>query len=377
MQVAVLGAGYAGLTLARKLERSLSDDARLVVVERTGNHLVQHELHRVIRRPSLANDISIPLETILDCEIREARVESLDPETNRVVFDSDEVDDENDELEYDYAGVCLGAETAFYGLPGVEEHATPLKRLSHARQIREDFLAHDGGRVVVGGAGLSGVQVAGELSALAREEEIEAEIVLLEQFDHVVPSFPRNFQQAVKGELEKRDVEVRTGTAVERADDAEIALADGKSLPYDQFIWTGGIRGPDALGGDRPRVDSTLRIGDGTFVVGDAAQVVDGDGESVPASAQSAVREARVVAKNIARLATGEDDVFEPRLDQFTFDSPGWLVSVGDGAVAQIGPTVVTGKPAKALKTTVGAGYLSSVGAVRSAVDLLGEELGD
>ncbi|GAA0202017.1 NAD(P)/FAD-dependent oxidoreductase [Haladaptatus pallidirubidus] len=374
MQIAVLGAGYAGLTLARKLERSLPDDANFVVVEQTGKHLVQHELHRVIRRPSLADDISIPLEDVLDCEIRETRVESIDPEENVVVF-------EDGELEYDYAGVCLGAETAFYDLPGVEEHATPLKRLHQAETIREEFFTNEGGRVVVGGAGLSGVQVAGELAALAREEEMNTEIVLLEQFATVAPSFPSNFQQAVEKELEKRDVEIQTGTAVKRADDEEIMLADGTVLPYDQFIWTGGIRGPDALGGDRPQVDSTLRLGDGTFVVGDAGRVVDADGEAVPASAQSAIREARVVAANIARLvedkSDGDGDVFDTRLEQFSFNSPGWLVSVGDGAVAQVGPTVVTGKPAKALKTTVGAGYLSSVGAVRNAVDLLGEELGN
>ncbi|WP_458206270.1 NAD(P)/FAD-dependent oxidoreductase [Haladaptatus sp. NG-SE-30] len=370
MKVAVLGAGYAGLTLARKLERSLPDDIDLVVVEQTGDHLVQHELHRVVRRPSLADDILIPLEDVLDCEIRTSRVESVDPDANRVVLD-------DGELAYDYAGICLGAETAFYDLPGIEEHATPLKRLDHAHEIRDDFLTNEGGRVVVGGAGLSGVQIAGELAAFAREESFDTEIVLLEQFGEVAPSFPANFQQAIRSELEARDVDVRTGTAVEHADEDEIVLIDGTELTYDQFVWTGGIRGPDALGGDRARVDSTLRLGDGTFVVGDAAQVVDGDGEPVPASAQAAVREARVVAKNIARLVDGGDDVFDPRLQQFTFDSPGWLVSVGDGAVAQIGPTVVTGTAAKALKTTVGAGYLSSVGAVRNAVDLIGEELGD
>ncbi|WP_458188556.1 NAD(P)/FAD-dependent oxidoreductase [Haladaptatus sp. NG-WS-4] len=369
MQIAVLGAGYAGLTLARKLERTLPDEANLVVVEQTADHLVQHELHRVVRRPSLADDIVIPLEDVLDCEIRTSRVESVAPKERRVVLD-------DGELEYDYAAVCLGAETAFYDLPGVEEHTTPLKRLDHAREIRDDFLANKGGRVVVGGAGLSGVQISGELAAFAREEAMDAEILLLEQCADVAPTFPTNFQQAVRSALEARSVDVRTGTTVERADEDEISLADGDTLSYDQFVWTGGIRGPDPLGGVRSSVDSTLRLGDGTFVVGDAAQVVDGNGERVPASAQSAVREARSVATNITRLVEGADDVFDPRLEQFTFDSPGWLVSVGDGAVAQLGPTVVTGTAAKALKTTVGAGYLSSVGAVRNAVDLIGEEFG-
>ena len=397
MRIAVLGAGYAGLTLARKLERTVPDDVEILVVEKTGRHLVQHEVHRAIRRPSLADDIVVELGEVLDrAEVRQAEVTDVDPEENVVSLSSGAT------IEYDYAGVCLGAETAFYGLPGVEENATPLKTLDDADRIRADFLdaldagdagdADDAGesaetspdssaRVVVGGAGLSGVQVAGELAAFAREEggRESVTITLLEQLAEVAPAFPANFQSAVREQLEARDVEIRTGTAVSSADDDAIELETGEKLEYDQFVWTGGIRGPDALGGERPQVNNSLRLGDGTFVVGDAARVVDANGEPVPASAQAAVREARAVAGNIASLVEYDregEDLFEPRLEPFAFDSPGWLVSIGDGAVAQVGPTVLTGKAAKALKTTVGAGYLSSVGAIRNAADLVGEELG-
>jgi NADH dehydrogenase len=386
MRIAVLGAGYAGLTLARKLERTVPDDVDIVVVERTGRHLVQHELHRVIRRPSLADEIVVELDDVLDrATVRQAEVTEVDPDAGAATLDSGET------VEYDYAGVCLGAETAFYDLPGVEDHAAPLKTLDHAERIRAEFLdAVDAGesgdadaeaRVVVGGAGLSGVQVAGELAALAREEDARERvaITLLEQLDSVAPAFPENFQRAVRDQLEDRDVEVRTGTAVASANEEAVELETGERIDYDQFVWTGGIRGPAALGGERPTVKNTLRVGDGTFVVGDAARVVDADGEPVPASAQAAVREARAVAENVGRLVEYDregEGVFEPRLEPFAFDSPGWLVSVGDGAVAQIGPTVVTGRAAKALKTTVGAGYLSSVGAIRNAADLVSEELG-
>jgi len=452
MRVAVLGAGYAGLTLARKLEAKLSDDADLVVVDEDGTHLVQHELHRVVRRPSLADEISLDLDDVLDeATVREARVTDVDPEAGVATLDGEE------ELDYDYAAVALGATTNFYDLPGVENHATPLKRLDHAETIRADFLdvldaatPEDPKRVVVGGAGLSGVQVAGELAALAREkrerdavenadtesadaddapieldldEEQRAdtdaddgdsvgdpnddgdavsdaddgdavsdaaegalsipgeavELLLLEMKPNVAPGFPENFQRAVSNALEDRDVRIRTDAAVASADGSAIELDSGESIDHDQFVWTGGIRGQPALDGERPPVRNTLRLGDGTFVLGDAGKVVDTDGEAVPASAQAAVRQARVVATNIGKLVDHDRSGaggFEPRLKGYRFDSPGWLVSVGDGAVAQVGPTVLTGYAAKALKTSVGAGYLSSVGAVENAVDLVREELG-
>ena len=374
MHVVVLGAGYAGLTLTRLLERGLPDDVALTLVDESPDHLVQHELHRVIRRPGLADDITVPLTDAVDrATVRVARVEDVDTD-ERTVFLSD------GSLSYDVGAICIGAGTAFYGLEGVREHAIPLKRLEHAARIRSAALEAFGRsdpRLVVGGAGLSGIQVAGELAELAREEGATAQVTLLEQFDDVAPNFPSNFRRAVRRALEDQGVVVRTGTTVVDADEASVVLEGDERLPSDVFVWTGGIRGPDALEGMRPSVRGDLRLTDRTFALGDAARVVDVNGEPVPASAQTAVRQARTVAENVSRLVEYDRDggVFEPRLESYTFESPGWLVSVGNDAVAQLGPAIVTGRAANALKTTVGAGYLSSVGAIRNAADLVQEEL--
>ncbi|KAA9398197.1 NADH dehydrogenase FAD-containing subunit [Haloarcula sp. CBA1130] len=371
MRVAVFGAGYAGLTLARKLEQTLPDSTSLVVVDEQTEHLVQHELHRVVRRPSLAEEITVDLDAVLDCEIRQATVTDVDPDAGVATLSGSET------LSYDVGAVCLGARTAFYDLPGVREHATPLKRLDDAREIRERFHdLSDGDRVVVGGAGLSGVQVAGELTEMREGRDIE--VLLLEQEDDVAPSFPASFQSAVHDALVDVGVTVRTGTGVAEADADSLTLEDGSDLAMDQFVWTGGIEGSPALNADRPVVRADLRLGESTFAVGDAAKVVDSDGEAVPASASAAIREARVAADNIATLVdhrqNGSGD-FKPRLTQYQFDVPGWLVSVGDDAVAKVGPSILTGRAALALKTTVGAGYLGTVGAVENAVDLVSEEL--
>ncbi|MFB6189322.1 MAG: NADH dehydrogenase FAD-containing subunit, partial [Halapricum sp.] len=65
---------------------------------------------------------------------------------------------------------------------------------------------------------------------------------------------------------------------------------------------------------------------------------------------------------------------FEPRLARYDYDQLGWLVSVGDDAVAKVGPQILRGAAAVAVKRSVGVGYLTSVGAVRNAVDLVREE---
>ena len=374
MKVAVLGAGYAGLMLARRLERSLPSDVDLVVVNDRPDHLVQHELHRVVRRPALADRITVDLDDVLDrAEVRIASVTEVDHDAG-VAHLEDEMGETK--LDYDVGAVCLGAETAYYGLPGIEEHSTPLKRLPDAARIRERFLElGTGDRAVVGGAGLSGIQVAGELAALADEEALGCEVVLLEQADAVAPNFDAAFQDAVHEELESCGVVVKTGQTVERATETAIEFEDRDDLDYDQLVWTGGLRGPDALGGERPMVPDNLELGERTFAVGDAARVTDTDGAAVPASAAAAVREALTVAKSITRIVDDDrDGVFEPRPERFRFDAPGWLVSVGDGAVGQVGPRVVRGATANAMKSTVGATYLSVVGAPGNAVGLLRDE---
>jgi NADH dehydrogenase len=373
MRVVVLGGGYAGVVLSDRLERRLPSDVELVVVDESGEHLVQHELHRAIRRPEFVDEITIPLEDIFDrARVTVGTVDRVDRD-ERVVALAD-----GSTIEYDVAAVCLGAETEFYGLPGVEDHAIPLKRVEHATTIRdqvEDALAAGSGTVVVGGAGLSGVQTAGELAALVREADAseEVDVVLVEQQDTVVPTFPDHFREAVRAELARAGVDVRTGVTIERATETTVE-AESQVVPYDVFVWTGGIDGPAALDGDRIDVRADLTVGDRTVVVGDAARVVDAEGRVVPASAQAAVRQAKVAARNVATLVADlreSDDGFRPRLERYTFDSPGWLVSVGDGAVAQVGPSVFRGTAAAIVKGSVGASYLAAAGDVRDAVGVV------
>ncbi|KAB1196364.1 MULTISPECIES: NAD(P)/FAD-dependent oxidoreductase [Haloferax] len=375
MRVLVLGAGYAGLTLARELERRLPADADLTVVNDSSFHLVQHEVHRAIRRPSVADPIQVPLdEALTRAEVIVERVTNVDAEARRVHLA------DGSTLDYDYCAVCLGAETNYYGMPGLEAHALPLKRLEHAEAIRAKFFddCDDGGTVVVGGAGLSGIQVAGELAALRDEEAAHTDIVLIEQLDTVAPAFAEEFQRAVRDELLDRGIDVRTETTVQSVTPSTVETDTG-DIDYDMLVWTGGITGDGAMGDERPTVRADLRLDERTFVLGDAARAVDADGEPIPASASAAIREASVVAANIAAQVayeqSGDPGAFPPRPKPYRFEVPGWIVSVGDGAVAQVGPSIFRGSAAKAMKATVGAGHLTSVGAVSRAVALVEEEL--
>ena len=400
MRVVVLGAGYAGLTVARALERSLPEEVELVVVNDSPDHLVQHELHRLIRHPDLAEAITVPLSTVLSrVTVHEGTVTAVDTEQRALTY---ETEDGETSLEYDFAAICLGAVTDFYGLDQIEEHAITLKSITDATRIRKAALDATDGHAVVGGAGLSGIQVAGELAELSTENELNLDVTLVEMADQIAPEFDATMAAAIRRELESRGVSIETGVGIEAADNGAVYLEGDETLPADLFVWTGGIRGPDALDGTRPRPEPDLRVSDHTFVVGDAGDIVDANGRDVPATAQAATQQAQVVAANIQRLvedtdefseegdrisipvedADGDEDPERPGafeesgIDQYELDLAGWVVSVGDGAVAMVGPFVFSGEPAKATKAAIVGQHLGSVGAIQQASTLVAEELG-
>lgn len=156
----MLGAGYAGSKTAQLLGRELSDrDAELVWVSDRDYHLVLHEAHRVVRDPEVADAVTVPVAEIAPgAEFVEGTVDRVDVEERTVAVDGAR------DVEYDYALIALGSETALYGIPGVDEHAHALKTLDDALGIHEVVVdaaasaTHDDpARVVVGGAGLSRV----------------------------------------------------------------------------------------------------------------------------------------------------------------------------------------------------------------------------
>ncbi|MFW6383805.1 MAG: NAD(P)/FAD-dependent oxidoreductase [Halodesulfurarchaeum sp.] len=372
MRVAVFGGGYAGLVAVTRLERRLPEAAELVFVDPRPDHLVKHELHRVVRRPRVGEAIRIPFGSILDrARIREERVLDLDPDAGRAVFESDET------LSYDAAVVAIGARPAFYGLPGVEAHAMPLDSIAHATAIgdrMETLIDRGRGTAVVGGAGLAGIQVAGELAAMADGTEVE--VHLLEQADRVAPTAAPRLSSALDERLRESGVEVETDQTVSRATEAAVELASGRRVEYDLLVWTGGITGREAFGGNRPIVRADLKLGERTFAAGDAVRAVDQEGDMAAATAQAAVGMAPVAADNAKRRAVEGSRGFGPNYRRYREDTSGLVVSVGDETVAKVGPSILTGSPAKALKSLVGTRYLSTAGAVAEGVSVARTEFG-
>lgn len=364
--VVVVGAGYAGVAAVKALERAQAG-VDITWISADPHHEIKHEIHRIVRSPGLADGLAVPVEAIAGAgtEFRQGRMTAVHPDDRTVELAGGE------QVEYDYLVLTVGARTAFYGIPGLEDHALLLERIDDALAIHECIRGIDAPQVVIGGAGLSGVQTAGEVATFAPR----ADVTVIEALDTVLPKTTPSLQRAVAGELASQGIETRTGAPIVEATESTVVLDGEEEIPYDVLVWTGGIAGRDVEHQDRLdeqrhrlAVDRTLRTNDERiFACGDAAVIEQPDGIAPP-SAQAAWQAAPVAADNVLAAIRGET------LSEWTFADKGTLVSIGDRAFGQdvIGVPVSTfdGVTAVTLKKLVAARWIKDVASYRRALSL-------
>ena len=391
-QVVVVGAGYAGAGALKRLESELDSEVDLTWISEHEYHLVLHEVHRCIRDPSVESKVAIPVD-----DIKSPSTEFVSGRVANVDVDDRVVELEDDEIEYDYLLLGVGSRTAFFGIDGLQEHAHELKSLDDARAIHADVeeaaaeaSRDDPAQVIVGGAGLSGIQTAGEIAEYRDEHRAPIDVTLVEGLDEVFPGNDPELQGALRRRLEALDVEIITGEFISQADEDAVYLGGGEDDPgeelaYDVLIWTGGITGHEEVHGvgvqqddrsHRINADADFQTSDErVFALGDAALVDQGEDAVAPPTAQAAWPAAEVAGENVARAVEGRP------LKTWRHDDKGTVVSVGDDAVAHgiklpvIGefPVNVFGGPAaRTLKKAIATRWIADISSPRDALDAWG-----
>ncbi|MXR19560.1 NAD(P)/FAD-dependent oxidoreductase [Halobacterium bonnevillei] len=373
-RVVVLGAGYAGAGAISTLESALGAGTELVWVSDTDYHLVLHEAHRVIRDPAVKEKITIPVEDIASRGTEFVHDEVVDVHTDdRTVELAD-----GDDLGYDYLLVGIGSETATYGIDGMAEYPLTLKNLDDALEIHEEVKAaakeatrEDPAQVVVGGAGLSGIQSAGEIAEFRDRHNAPIDITLVEALPEIFPPGDSEIQGALRHRLENANVDILTDDPITAANADSLEFGERDELDYDVFLWTGGVTGPTELADvdieaehNRLQTASTLQTEDErVFAVGDCSMVEQGDDDVAPPTAQAAWQAADVAAENIARA------IDDRPLQTWTYDDQGTLVSIGETAIAhdvEVGGVsapvrTFNSVPAKVLKKGAAARWIAKI----------------
>lgn len=399
-RIVIVGGGFAGLHLVRRLEGLLRrGEAEVTLVDRDNFHLFTPLLYQVATGELPPHAIAYPLRVPLakaGYRFVRAEVTGVDL-AGRVVRTS------GGDLFYDHVVVVPGAVTNDYGIPGVAAHALQLKRLSEGRAIRHRILSTfeeaagepDAARrrdllsFVIVGAGAVGVELAASMRDLmdhtlrgiypSIDMRRDPSITVIEGADRVLPTMDRRLSDIAARRMAALRIDVLLNTLVSEVGPHEVRTKAGTAVTAGTVVWAGGVR-PDAIVAalDVPKARDGRLLVDGAFRVagrddvlsfGDAAAFVQ-DGRPLPQLAQVAVLEAPAAARNLAHLVRGEG------VETFRYHRKGDLIALGrtsaGAELARFGDIVVGGLLAWTVWRT---NYLLQLVGVRNRGTLLLEWL--
>jgi NADH dehydrogenase len=338
-RVLIVGGGYVGLYTALELQKRLGRgeaDVTLVSPESymtyqpflpeaaAGSLEPRHvvvSLRRVLRKVRIVNGTVIAV----DHERREATVEPLDGAPYQ--------------LGYDDVVIAAGSVARTLPIPGLVEHAVGFKTVEEAIFLRNQVLqcldiaaSTDDPETrrrqltfVFVGAGYAGVEALAELEDLARDacryypqlEPADMRWIMVDAADRILLELSPGLSAYTKRQLESRGIEVLVSTRLERIEDGVVTLSDGRSFPAETVVWTAGVKASPLVNrtglpsDDRGRLDADefLRVRGvpGAWTAGDIAAVPDlAMGGFCAPTAQHAVRQARLLGRNIVATLRGE-----------------------------------------------------------------------
>jgi NADH:ubiquinone reductase (H+-translocating) len=363
-RVVIAGAGFGGLTCARALKYAPVD---VLIVDRNNYHLFTPLLYQVASALLDPGEIARPVRELIrplpNADFRQAEVTGVDFNGRRVLTDHGPID-------YDYLVLAAGAQSDYFGNPGLAEHTFSLKSLDEGLAVRNRILSQfEASRwavdpatrrglltfAVVGG-GPTGVEMAGAISELIRlvlrkdypDLDInEVRVVLIEAAPYVLGAFVPSLREAARRSLLKKGIEVILNARVDAVTESGIRLANGEDVGARTVIWTAGVRASDlgeATGvqlarQSRIKVDNTLQVPGHpvVFVIGDLAGAEDG-GAALPMLIPVAMQAGKHAAASIS------DMVRNGGASAFRYKDPGFMATIGrNSAVAQLGRVRLSG----------------------------------
>jgi len=355
-RVVVVGAGFGGLTAARRIARL---PVQVMLVDRKNHHTFQPLLYQVATAGLSPGEIAAPIRWILRTH---PNIEVLLEEVSDFNLAQRKVITAEQEIDYDFLIVASGATHAYFGHAEWEPFAPGLKTIEDALEIRRRvLLAFElaerqaaGGVVeaplqfVVVGAGPTGVELAGTLAEIARHvlrHEFHAitpeqtRILLIEGGPRVLPAFSEELSRKAQQQLEWLGVEVRTSSVVTRIEPGAVWISNTR-VPAQVVLWAAGVAASplgckldaplDRAGRVLVNPDLSVPGHPEVFVIGDLAALADENGKPLPGIAPVAIQQGEWVAKTIAR-----DLEHQPRRI-FRYHDRGSLATIGRAAaVAQ------------------------------------------
>ncbi len=356
-RILVLGAGFGGLYTAVYLGKYLRNlpNVWITVIDRRNYFLFTPMLHSTATGALEPRYIAHSVRKIF----RKTQIHAHIGEVLGVDLENRSVSTVHRTMTFDDLVLSLGSETNFYGLENTLENAFTLKSLQDAVAINNHLirmfekayweenpeLRRGALTFVVVGGGPTGVELAGEIYEYANRELLrdfgrrinknEIRVLLIEATGRILPSLPEHLSNEALDRLKKIGIEVFLDTRLKGYKNRILEIDGQSPIRAETLVWAAGVRTNPLISGlplekdpsGRIKVKGTLEScsKDHVWVVGDNASCLNPhEGKPYPPTAQTAVRQAKVAAHNIAARILRKPE------KTFSHQHVGGFVSIGD-----------------------------------------------
>jgi NADH dehydrogenase len=372
-KILILGSGFAGIEVLKRVQKNFKNNKNIdiTLVSKDNFLLFTPMLPEVASGMIETRHIVTPVrEFCKKARFCEANVESIDLHNKQVVIthaigrqSSSSVWDQHI-LKYDYLVIALGSQNNFFGMSDVQEHAFTMTSIgdaitlrNHVLNILEQANLEDANiklrksllTFVVVGGGFNGVETVGELNYFVRESVqrcykniymSDIRVVLVSASDKILEQIDRRLGNYALQKLKQSGVEFIMNHHVKGATSASATLDDGTTIETYTLVWSTGVT-PSRLiaelnckhdGGHRIITNNYLEVPgyDGVYALGDCASITDPHtGKPYPPTAQHAIREAKVAARNIINSVKQGKASNDNNRVKFDYKTKGMMAEIG------------------------------------------------
>ncbi len=350
-RVVIIGGGFGGLNLARKLKNR---NFQVVLLDKHNYHNFQPLMYQVATGGLEAGSIAYPIRKVVqehkETFFRMANVKQVDTQNKKVIADIGTI-------YYDYLVMATGSENNFFGNKEIETHSMVMKTIPQALDLRslllENFeLALQTNdpeekrsllNFVIVGAGPTGVELAGALAEMKNavlpkdypdlDVKNQMDIQLVQGADRILDAMSEKSSRAATRYLKDLGVKIHTDIRVTNFDGKTIETHTGLILKSQAVIWSAGVKG-NTVEGVEKAVDraSRIRVNEfnqvegytDVFAIGDVAAMY---GEKYkfghPMMAQPAIQQGELLAENLERLRD------KKAMKAFRYNDKGSMATIG------------------------------------------------
>ncbi len=375
-RVVIVGGGYAGVKALKVL--ALSNLCDVLLVDQHPYHYLQTEAYELIANECSMTRVMIDLVAL--CLSYGDHVSFIKDTIRGIDFDAKCISGELTCHTYDYAILCTGSRTAFNAhVQGLREHSHGVKTLSGALNFKQQFeqrlykrMESEGGwcsepfNIVVGGGGLSGVEIAAEMAhyirVFHRDNTLTCDnihIFIIIPHETVLEGMENYLITKATRRLMTLGVKIVNHSRITSVEEHTLILNEKEALCFDFMIFTGGIIAStltadlDVTKNSKSQiiVDKYCRVPfrECVFAAGDIAQLSDTDDVILPSTAQSAEQSGVHAANNIVLLI--QNRAMRPS----NINMQGMMVALGGNyaAISLFGWIKVSGLAGHIIKTII------------------------